>query len=104
MNVLARTLGQSAFRRTATRTLLAARTPVVQRPAPWAALAARGAASHVSGKPGSQTPAQAATNIKEEVGNTAADFAKTIAGGNMTSDTVGGSGDATFVSLHVLVV
>jgi hypothetical protein len=96
MNVFARTLGQSAFRCTATRSLLAARPPVIQRPAPWAMLAARGAASSVSGRPGSQTPSQAATNIKEEIGNSAADIAKTIAGANNTMDSVRPTTD-TFV-------
>jgi hypothetical protein len=99
MNVLARTLGQSAFRRTATRTLLSARTPVIQRPAPWATLAARGAASQVSAKPGSQTAAHAAQNIKEEVGDAAHDLAKSISGANMTNDAVS-SGDSSFVSLR----
>lgn len=48
----------------------------------------RGVASSVSGRPGSQTPAQAAQNVKEEVGNSAADLARTIAGGNYHRDDV----------------
>lgn len=60
------------------------------------ALQARGAASSVSGRPGSQTLGHAATNIKEEVGNSAADVAKGIAGGNMTADAVSPS-EQTFV-------
>lgn len=48
----------------------------------------RGAASHVSGRPGSQTAAHAAENIREEVGNSAADLAKSIAGGNVYVDSV----------------
>ncbi|TFL07335.1 hypothetical protein BDV98DRAFT_652353 [Pterulicium gracile] len=39
----------------------------------------RTVASSVSGKPGSQTLSHAATNIKEEAGNSAADLAKMIA-------------------------
>lgn len=49
---------------------------------------ARGVASAVSGKPGSQSLGQAALNIKEEVGNSASDFAKTIAGANVYADSV----------------
>ncbi|KZT69859.1 hypothetical protein DAEQUDRAFT_811134 [Daedalea quercina L-15889] len=51
-------------------------------------LLVRGAASHVSGRPGSQTAAQAAQNIKEEVGHAGGDFAKAIAGGNVFADAV----------------
>jgi hypothetical protein len=46
----------------------------------------RNAASSVSGRPGSQTLGHAALNIKEEVGNSAMDAAKTIAGGNLEVD------------------
>jgi hypothetical protein len=45
-------------------------------------------ATSVSGKPASQTAEHAAQNIKEEVGNTASDIAKRIAGGNFTQDSV----------------
>ncbi|KAH9832501.1 uncharacterized protein C8Q71DRAFT_776717 [Rhodofomes roseus] len=48
----------------------------------------RGAANSVSNKPGSQTVRQAAVNIKEELGNSGADFAKTIAGANWFHDAV----------------
>ncbi|TFY74597.1 hypothetical protein EWM64_g9416 [Hericium alpestre] len=48
----------------------------------------RDVASSVSGKPGSQTLEQAATNVKEELGNSATDLAKVIAGGNYSSDNV----------------
>ncbi|PCH37696.1 hypothetical protein WOLCODRAFT_95656 [Wolfiporia cocos MD-104 SS10] len=48
----------------------------------------RGTASHVSGRPGSQTARQAAQNIKEEVGNSTADLARAIAGGNVFQDAV----------------
>ncbi|KAH8117136.1 hypothetical protein DFH11DRAFT_1579454 [Phellopilus nigrolimitatus] len=51
-------------------------------------LGARGVASEVTNRPGSQTPKQAATNIKEEVGNTATSVAKTIAGANFAVDSV----------------
>lgn len=57
----------------------------------------RGEASSVSGRPASQTPEQATQNIKEEIGNSATDLARTIAGGNFTRDTVQ-PGEETFVS------
>ena len=50
--------------------------------------AIRGAASSVSGRPGSQTLEHAAENIREEVGQSAADLAKSIAGGNVYADNV----------------
>ncbi|KAL5529464.1 hypothetical protein ACEPAG_5449 [Sanghuangporus baumii] len=50
--------------------------------------AVRGVASSVSNRPGSQTPSHAATNIKEEVGNTASSVARSIAGANVTVDYV----------------
>ncbi|TFK30273.1 hypothetical protein FA15DRAFT_663664 [Coprinopsis marcescibilis] len=48
----------------------------------------RTVASSVSGRPGSQTLEHAATNVKEELGNSATDLAKAIAGANMASDSV----------------
>ena len=57
----------------------------------------RGVASHVSGRPGSQTIGHAATNVKEEVGNSAADLARKIAGGNYFADAVEPT-QQTFVS------
>ncbi|KAM5532947.1 hypothetical protein V8D89_013413 [Ganoderma adspersum] len=51
-------------------------------------LPVRGAASSVSGRPGSQTLEHAAENIREEVGHSAADLAKSIAGGNVYTDNV----------------
>jgi hypothetical protein len=48
----------------------------------------RAVASHVSGRPASQTISQAALNVREEVGNSTTDWAKVIAGGNYGSDTV----------------
>jgi len=61
------------------------------------ALHARHVASLVSGRPGSQTLEHAATNVKEELGNSASDLAKVIAGANVTQDAVVNSGDS-FVS------
>ncbi|EPQ57896.1 hypothetical protein GLOTRDRAFT_109938 [Gloeophyllum trabeum ATCC 11539] len=52
------------------------------------AVHARGVASSVSGRPGSQSVQHAAQNVKEELGNSAADLAKSIAGGNLTVDNV----------------
>ncbi|KAI5124083.1 hypothetical protein M0805_003910 [Coniferiporia weirii] len=51
-------------------------------------LRARGVASSVTNRPGSQTPSHAAQNIKEEVGNTASSVARGIAGANVTVDSV----------------
>jgi len=45
-------------------------------------------ASSVSGRPASQTPSHAATNIKEEVGNATSELAKSIAGANRPVDNV----------------
>ena len=51
------------------------------------ALHAHTVASSVSMHPGSQTPVeQAATNVKEEFGNSVADLAKVISGANVTTD------------------
>ncbi|KIJ44299.1 hypothetical protein M422DRAFT_168276 [Sphaerobolus stellatus SS14] len=54
--------------------------PRLAPPARLPLIAARGAASSVSNKPGSQTLPHAAQNIREETGNSATDLAKTIAG------------------------
>jgi hypothetical protein len=58
----------------------------------------RSVASQVSGRPGSQTLEHAATNVKEELGNSASDLAKVIAGANMTSDAITDHGGESFVS------
>ena len=71
-----------------------------QRPA-LPVLQARFAASSVSNRPGSQTLGHAAQNVKEEVGNSAADWAKTIAGGNFTQDIVK---EPTFVSSALILL
>ncbi|KAI0748649.1 hypothetical protein C8Q80DRAFT_1172960 [Daedaleopsis nitida] len=66
-------------------------TPSFPRHAPSSLrtqLIVRGAASSVSGRPGSQTVGHAAQNIREEVGQSAADLAKSIAGGNVFVDNV----------------
>jgi hypothetical protein len=59
----------------------------------------RGEASKVSGRPASQTISQATVNVREEVGNSATDWAKVIAGGNFTDDAVKAD-RRTFVSGH----
>ncbi|KAH0827192.1 hypothetical protein J3R83DRAFT_4885 [Lanmaoa asiatica] len=51
-------------------------------------LHARFAASSVSGRPGSQTIKHARLNVKEEVGNSLTDWARSIAGGVFTVDSV----------------
>lgn len=58
----------------------------------------RAVASHVAGRPASQTISQAALNVREEVGNSTTDWAKVIAGGNFTSDAVKTADRDTFVS------
>ncbi|KAI0820236.1 hypothetical protein BC628DRAFT_1398767 [Trametes gibbosa] len=62
--------------------------PRIVTPFPRNHLIIRGAASSVSGRPGSQTVGHAAQNIREEVGGSAADLAKSIAGGNVFQDGV----------------
>ena len=62
----------------------------------------RTAASQVSGRPGSQTLEHAAENIREEVGNSTADLARTIAGGNYFDDSVKPTSHQTFVSIRNL--
>lgn len=66
-------------------------------------LIVRGAASNVSGRPGSQTVGHAAQNIREEVGGSAADLAKAIAGGNVFADGVEPT-QQTFVRRGCLVL
>lgn len=55
-------------------------------------------ASSVTNKPASQTLEHAATNVKEEIGDTATDVAKMIAGANVTTDAVSDTGVNSFVS------
>jgi hypothetical protein len=55
---------------------------------------ARFAASSVSGRPGSQTIEHARQNVKEEVGNSLTDWARSIAGGVFTVDSVKPSKDS----------
>lgn len=77
------------------------RLPHLYKPGIFVPLHARGVASSVSGRPGSQTPGHAAQNIKEEVGHAAGDLAKTIAGANFTVDNVAAPKNETFVSVLV---
>ncbi|KAG5650495.1 hypothetical protein H0H81_012051 [Sphagnurus paluster] len=63
----------------------------------------RTVASTVSNRPGSQTLEHAATNIKEEVGNSATDLAKIIAGANISKDSVAPDGSASFLGITSLV-
>ncbi|KAG1792206.1 uncharacterized protein HD556DRAFT_1432711 [Suillus plorans] len=57
---------------------------------------ARFAASSVAGRPGSQTIEHAKQNVKEEVGNSMTDWARSIAGGVFTVDSVKPSKDSFF--------
>ena len=61
-------------------------------------LQARNVASSVTTRPASQSLEHAATNVKEELGNSAADLAKVISGANVTTDSV--SDTESFVSRH----
>ncbi|KAG6896818.1 hypothetical protein C0992_005859 [Termitomyces sp. T32_za158] len=63
----------------------------------------RTVASSVSNRPASQTLEHAATNIKEEVGNSAADLAKVIAGANVKDDPLVPEGSTSFASPHLWV-
>jgi hypothetical protein len=63
---------------------------------------ARTVASSVSTRPASQTLEHAATNVKEELGNSAADLAKIISGANVTTDSV--SDTESFVSKDMILV
>ena len=63
-------------------------------------LHARFAASSVSGRPGSQTIEHARQNVKEEVGNSLTDWARSIAGGVFTVDSVKPTKDS-FVSIQL---
>lgn len=65
-------------------------------------LHARFAASSVSGRPGSQTIQHARLNVKEEVGNSLTDWARSIAGGVFTVDSVKPTRDS-FVSVRRLL-
>ncbi|KAH9043370.1 hypothetical protein EDB85DRAFT_941352 [Lactarius pseudohatsudake] len=58
----------------------------------------RGEASKVSGRPASQTISQATINVREEVGNSATDWAKVIAGANFTDDAIKANRD-TFLGV-----
>jgi hypothetical protein len=63
----------------------------------------REVATSVSGKPASQTLEHAALNVKEEVGNSAADLAKSIAGGYLTQPSPAPAGRSeSFVRLPKL--
>lgn len=82
-------------------------TPAIRRPQSiilrprlvFPILHARYVASSVSGRPGSQTLEHAATNVKEELGNSASDLAKVIAGANVTEDTIADSSQASFLGI-----
>ena len=60
----------------------------------------RTVATSVGSRPASQNLKHAALNIREEVGNSAADAARTIAGGNLAVDYVPTEKQTSFVSLQ----
>jgi len=59
----------------------------------------RSVATSVGSRPASQNLKHAALNIREEVGNSAADAARSIAGGNLATDYVPPEKQSSFVSL-----
>lgn len=63
----------------------------------------RNIASSVTNQPGSQSLEHAATNVKEEIGNSTKDLAKAIAGANVTTDAVSDSSAESFVRLQVSI-
>ena len=65
-------------------------------------LQTRNVASSVTTRPASQSLEHAATNVKEELGNSAADLAKVISGANVTTDSV--SDTESFVSRIMMLV
>ncbi|KAH7107582.1 hypothetical protein BKA62DRAFT_610808 [Auriculariales sp. MPI-PUGE-AT-0066] len=75
--------------------LLVSRSPLSQRAllGRAAAVHLRGAASSVSARPGSQTLPHAAQNVKEEVGNTASDLARSLGGGALNAGKFADGGD-----------
>jgi len=56
-------------------------------------------ASTVSFRPGSQSIEHAATNVKEELGNSAQDLAKVIAGANVAGDAISDSSADSFIGI-----
>ncbi|EIW84873.1 hypothetical protein CONPUDRAFT_162195 [Coniophora puteana RWD-64-598 SS2] len=98
MNALFRS---SAIRRAPLALRTAAKPQPLSRPAQLAALGGlnantihvRFAASSVANRPGSQTVEHATQNVKEEVGNSAADWARSIAGGSINVGSVTPSKD-----------
>ncbi|KAF9479292.1 hypothetical protein BDN70DRAFT_807335 [Pholiota conissans] len=64
-----------------------------------ALLQARHVASSVTNRPGSQSFEHAATNVKEELGNSATDLAKAIAGANVTRDSISDSSGNSFIGI-----
>ncbi len=101
MNSLFRPLLRSSFSRLphALRHVQPIRLHSKLNPAsPASHLHIRSVASLVSGRPGSQTLDHAATNVKEELGNSAADLAKVIAGANVSQDAISNSSSDSFVS------
>ena len=100
----------NTFFRPILRSIAVRKTPLAIRPTACqnrlsvtaTLLQARTVASSVSMRPGSQTLEHAATNVKEELGNSAADLAKVISGANVTTDSV--SDTESFVSRDKMLV
>ena len=101
--MISQKLFQRSFYTAATRTLQLGTKP--QRFSPPPAVASmlqprRSVATSVGSRPASQNIRHAALNIREEVGNSAADAARSIAGGNMATDYVPSDKQTSFVSLQ----
>ncbi|EDR03320.1 uncharacterized protein LACBIDRAFT_307419 [Laccaria bicolor S238N-H82] len=104
MNVLSRPILRSLAIRKAPQLASSLRRPIpLVRPsilgANPAVLQVRWEASRVSMRPGSQSLEHAATNVREELGNSATDLAKVIAGANVAGDSVVDSSAESFIGI-----
>lgn len=101
MNTLFRPILRTAALRSAP--LAYRKPPPIARPACLGVMSMlnqkRFVASTVSFRPGSQSIEHAATNVKEELGNSAQDLAKVIAGANVAGDAISDSSADSFVCL-----
>ncbi|KAF9469374.1 hypothetical protein BDZ94DRAFT_1244303 [Collybia nuda] len=101
MNIISRSFTRPSVLRNAPFTISKfAGRPAIANSTIWHA---RTVASSVTNRPGSQTLGHAATNIKEEIGNSTIDLAKVIAGANMTRDNVSETGKGSFLGITSLI-
>ncbi|KAF9053000.1 hypothetical protein BJ165DRAFT_1444781, partial [Panaeolus papilionaceus] len=101
MNTLFRPILRTAALRSAP--LAYRKPPPIARPACLGVMSMlnqkRFVASTVSFRPGSQSIEHAATNVKEELGNSAQDLAKVIAGANVAGDAISDSSADSFIGI-----